>query len=92
MAKAYESDIRKVEDGVEEPVLISMNEPLRHGGYTFYQSSFIEGRGAETTVLSAVRNAGRLLPYISSLVMCLGLLIHLIVKVPTLIRSRGGAA
>ena len=92
MARSYRSIVNLIEDGTTRRVVIQMNEPLRHGGFTFYQSSFIEGMGSETTVLSAVRNAGRLLPYISSLVMCFGLLILLVVKVPTLIRSRGGAA
>jgi hypothetical protein len=92
MARSYRSIVNLVEHDTKRRVVIQMNEPLRHEGYTFYQASFIEGRGSDTTVLAAVKNAGRTLPYISSLVMCLGLLVHLVLKVPTLIRSRGGAA
>ena len=33
-----------------------MNEPLRHRGYTFFQSSFIEAPEGEATVLAAVKN------------------------------------
>ena len=29
-----------------------MNQPLRYKGYTFYQSSFIEDKTSESTVLS----------------------------------------
>ena len=57
-----------------------MNEPLRHKGYTFYQASFIDGELIQTTVLAAVKNYGRLFPYISTIVMCIGLLFHMIYK------------
>ena len=92
MARSYRSVVNLVQNDTKRRVVIQMNEPLRTYGYTFYQSSFIEGPDSETTVLAAVKNVGRTLPYISSLVMCLGLLIHLVVKVPTLIRARRGAA
>ncbi len=92
MARSYRSVVNLIEGDSKRRVVIQMNEPLRHFGYTFYQSSFIEGAGSETTVLAAVKNAGRTLPYISSLVMCFGLLVHLVLKVPTLIRSRRGVA
>jgi hypothetical protein len=92
MARSYRSVVNLVQDDTKRRVVIQMNEPLRTHGYTFYQSSFMEGPGSETTVLAAVKNVGRTLPYISSLVMCLGLLIHLVIKVPSLIRARRGAA
>ena len=88
VAKSYSSDVNLVSDGVSRHVLIKMNEPLRHKGYTFYQSSFIEGSGKDTTVLSVVKNYGRLFPYISSLIIALGLLIHIIVRLPGLIQTR----
>lgn len=88
VAKSYSSDVNLVSDGVSRHVLIQMNEPLRHSGYTFYQSSFIEGQGKDATVLSAVKNYGRLFPYISSLIIALGLLIHIIVRLPGLIQTR----
>ena len=53
---------------------IQMNEPLRYGGFTFYQASFIND---EITVLAAVKNYGRLFPYISSIIISLGILFHL---------------
>ncbi len=77
MAKSYKSTINLIEGDISRRVVIQMNEPLRHRGYTFYQSSFIEGGPRETSILSVVRNRGRLFPYISSLIMCFGLLIHL---------------
>lgn len=77
MASSYKSVVNLIEGDMRRRVVIQMNEPLRHGGYTFYQSSFIEGGPKETTILAAVKNRGRLFPYISSLIMCLGLMVHL---------------
>ena len=59
-----------------------MNEPLRHKGYTFFQASFIDDSDVETTVLATVKNYGRLFPYISSIIMSIGLLIHLLLMIP----------
>ena len=61
-----------------------MNQPLRYKGYTFYQSSFFESSEGEMTVLAAVKNYGRLFPYISSIVMCFGLMVHLVLRLPNL--------
>ena len=66
----------------KEEVLIKMNEPLRHNGYTFYQSSFFEGEFSDISVFAVVENYGRLFPYISSIIMCIGILLHLILKIP----------
>jgi len=78
IAKSYSSEINLIEDDVARRVLIEMNEPLRHRGYTFYQDSFIEDGMKETTVLATVKNHGRLFPYISTIIMCVGLLIHML--------------
>lgn len=78
MAKSYKSEVNLLADETSRRVVIQMNEPLRHGGYTFFQSSFDDRSAVEITYLAAVKNYGRLFPYISSLVMCLGLLVHLV--------------
>ena len=88
IAKSYSSDVNLIEAGISKRILIKMNEPLRHKGYTFYQSSFIESSEGETTVLAAVKNYGRIFPYISSIIMCIGLLIHLIMKLPDLFKKQ----
>ena len=90
IAKSYSSEISLIEAGVARRVLIKMNEPLRHKGYTFFQASFIEGPEIETTVLAAVKNYGRLFPYISSLIMCVGLLFHLFINLPGLFQTNKG--
>ena len=88
IAKSYSSDINLIENGISKRILIKMNNPLRHNGYTFYQSSFIESPDGETTVLAVVKNYGRLFPYISSIIMCVGLLFHLIMKLPNLFKKQ----
>ena len=72
----YHSDVLVKDGGLEWPVRIGMNEPLRYKGYTFYQSSFQQGEAMEATVLAVVRNKGQIFPYIGALVIALGLLLH----------------
>jgi hypothetical protein len=60
--------------GDDRDVLIYMNSPLRHGGLTFYQASF--GKNDTLTVLQVVRNPSWTLPYLSCLLVALGLLWH----------------
>ena len=87
IAKSYSSEVNLIENGIPRRVLIEMNEPLRHKGYTFFQASFIEGIKGDTTVLAAVKNYGRLFPYISSIIMSIGLLLHLFRSMPKLLRK-----
>jgi hypothetical protein len=54
--------------------LIYMNQPLRYEGKTFYQASF--GKNDTLSVLSVVENPGWLLPYVSCVLVSLGLLVH----------------
>ena len=81
IAKSYSSDVLLTENNISRKILIKMNEPLRYKGYTFYQASFIEGELNDTSVLAVVKNYGRLFPYISSIIMCLGLLLHMLLKI-----------
>jgi len=78
-AKEFESDIVIHDNDITWPHTISMNKPLRYKGYTFYQSSFEQLPDVEVTVLNVVQNSGRAFPYISTLIIFLGLLIHLII-------------
>lgn len=79
--KSYSSRVNiKGEGGVEREVVISMNKPLRFADYTFFQSSYyIAPNGTEYTILAVVKNAGRLLPYISSITIFTGMMIHFLV-------------
>ena len=88
MAKSYKSEILLKDGDYEWRSIIQMNEPLRYKGYTFYQSSVLITDGKELSVLAVVRNVGRLFPYISSIIICIGLLIHLFIRLPNLMRSK----
>jgi len=79
-ARSYQSDVIVHDMGVSWPVNIHMNAPLRYKGYTFYQSSFIESPLGDITVLNVVRNSGQIFPYISTAIILLGLLIHVILR------------
>jgi hypothetical protein len=65
--------------GEDREVVISMNNPLRYRGETFFQHSFPRdsenGRPIGTT-LQVVRNPGWLMPYISCGMVTLGMMIH----------------
>lgn len=79
-AKSYESRVRIRDRGVQWESVISMNAPLRYKGYSFYQSSFAQTNAGEISVLAVVWNAGRIFPYISGLLMCLGMILHIFLR------------
>lgn len=81
MARAFKSDVVVHEGDVHWPATISMNEPLRYKGYTFYQSSFSLRPDGEYSILSVVRNKGRVLPYIASGIIFAGLLLQVLIRV-----------
>ncbi len=78
VAKSYESYV-DLQDGLSSrPVKIWMNNPLRYQGYTFFQASFVIDKDGEHSTFAVVTNPGRLLPYISSLMVFGGMLLHFI--------------
>lgn len=62
-------------EGFEQDASVEMNKPYRHRGWTFYQSSFNQAL-PDYTQLTARFTTGRILPYISTIVVFLGLAIH----------------
>lgn len=86
MARSYQSVVNIIEGGAKRKVTISMNKPLRSHDYTLYQASFSQVDGRETSVLTVVKNAGRVFPYISSIIICIGILIHLVIQIPNLMK------
>lgn len=80
MARGFSSDVVVYDGDIRWPYHIRMNEPLRYKGYTFYQASFSIRPDGEYSVLSVVRNQGRILPYIASAIIFAGLLLHVIIR------------
>ena len=58
----------------DRSVIISMNNPLRTGGYAFYQAGY--ANDDRTSVLQAVRNPSWRIPYVSCAMIALGLVIQ----------------
>lgn len=84
MARSYSSQVILQDGQLQWHSLISMNNPMRYKGYTFYQSSFIENRNGRATVLEVVENVGAIFPYVSSIMICVGLLVHMFIRIPQL--------
>ncbi len=80
MAKVFRSDVTRIQGDLQQPVKISMNEPLRSQGYTLYQSSWGPQNARPGTPLwsgfSVVQNPADQLPLYATLVITLGLLIQ----------------
>ncbi len=75
---AFASSVRLVDELIQldEEREISMNAPLIHNKYAFYQSSFKESEtGAATSVLNVAYLPGRFLTYLGSGMICLGILV-----------------
>jgi hypothetical protein len=70
-AASYESEVDVPGQG---RVTISMNEPLKFQGFTFYQSSFEKDERGQpvASVLSVNRDPGRWIKYFGSLILVLG--------------------
>lgn len=66
--------LRNPERKEEREVLIYMNQPLRYDGKAFYQASF--GKQDTLTILQVVQNPGWLIPYLSTVLVTVGLFIH----------------
>lgn len=76
MAMSYESEVSIPDEN--EPVVISMNNPMKRKGFTFYQASFQEdemGR-PNLSILSVNRDPGRWIKYLGSIILVSGI-IHL---------------
>ena len=82
--KDFRSRVRidNAQSGEQREVEISMNHPLRYGGYTYYQYQMDAGQMAEqagrkpSSVLSVVRNPSWLTPYVGCAMVGAGLLIQ----------------
>ncbi|MEO5717523.1 MAG: cytochrome c biogenesis protein ResB [Chthoniobacterales bacterium] len=86
--KNFSSRVRLVdlERNENREVLISMNDPLRYRGFTFYQSGF--DNNDKTTILQVVKNPAMLLPYIACGLVAAGLLTQFSMHLFGFVRKR----
>jgi len=86
--KNFSSQVRLVdlERNERRDISISMNNPLRYRGYTFYQAGF--DNNDKTTILQVVKNPAMLLPYIACGLVALGLLLQFSMHLFGFVRKR----
>ncbi len=91
IAKVFMSDITKIEDGVSQEQKITMNEPLRHKGYTLFQASWGPGNAKPGDPLfstfAVVRNPADKYPVYACIIISVGLLVHFLQKLVKYIRT-----
>lgn len=80
MPRFFASDITRVENNVATDIHISMNDPMRYGGYIFFQSAWgppdaLPGQQLYS-VFSVVENPVDHGPLVALLIIWAGLLIH----------------
>jgi hypothetical protein len=87
--KNFSSRVRveRPDTGENREALIYMNNPLRYGGETYYQSSYDE-RDPRVSILQVVRNPSWLTPYFSCLLVGLWLAIHFLAHLVEFLKQR----
>ncbi len=90
-AATYESEVQV--PGQADDVVISMNSPLKHSGFTFYQSSFEQNEKGEpvASVLSVNHDPGRWLKYLGSFLIVFGSILLFYFKRATWLKARNPA-
>lgn len=84
---SFESYADLTENGATRPVKVWMNNPLRTYGYTFFQASYAQAEGqANKSTFAVVTNPGRVLPYVSSITVFAGLLLHFLIRLIPFVR------
>jgi hypothetical protein len=76
----FSSDVRLHEfaTGNARDTLIYMNHPLRYAGLTFYQASFADND--TRSMFQVVHNPARWIPYISTAITTIGLIVQFVVS------------
>jgi len=75
MPRSYESEITTVDSlsGRERSHVVSMNHPVEHGGYTFYQTRVSEQDGRGVSVLGVSRDPGQAIVFTGYVLLMLGM-------------------
>lgn len=87
----YSSEIilKDSENDQQLEARVWMNNPLRYGGETFYQSNYGMLRdGREFTALSVVTNTGWMIPYVSCMIVAVGMLAQFLMTLTRFLNRR----
>ena len=78
--------------GADRELTISMNDPLRYRGETYFQSGMNTPRegGPKETVLQVVRNPGWVLPYAACAMVTIGMVLHFTIGLVTFVMAGRG--
>lgn len=89
--RVFKSDVTRTDAGITQDCEITMNEPMRHRGYTLFQSSWgpAEAQPGDHlySVLAVVRNPADRFPLYACLVVTVGLTIHFSIKLLSYLKS-----
>jgi hypothetical protein len=92
IAKEFSSYVAKIEGESRQPLRITMNEPLRHKGYTLYQASWGPVNAGPHdrlfSVLAVVKNPADAVPLYACSVIGFGLLVHFCIKLFSYLRTQ----
>jgi hypothetical protein len=90
MPKDFASQIMLVNegDGIERELRIWMNNPLRYARRTFYQSGYLPNDGG--TVLQVVRNDTWMIPYLSCMIVFVGMTAQFVQSLGRYLRQEKG--
>lgn len=84
--KVFASDVIKRDGGVEQPIKIEMNKPLRHQGYTLFQASYNDKwtpdrpRSEMYSVFAVVNNPSDQWPVWATIMAAVGMTLHFCLK------------
>jgi ABC-type transport system involved in cytochrome c biogenesis permease subunit len=92
-AKNYSSEVQLIDprNNVDRDLSISMNNPLRYDGRTFYQSDF-DHKTEKGTILQVVSNPSWMASYVAFALVALGMLAHFGVMLFRFLRRRADEA
>ncbi len=92
LARSFSSRVAVASDGGERNLTLSMNKPLRYRGYTVYQASYSElPNGQQSSTFAVAKNYGRLIPYIATSIVVLGMIVHFVAMLVSRTLQRGAA-
>ena len=93
--KVFLSEVTQIDGDSEQAFRIAMNEPLRQGGYIFYQASWGPPDAGPNdplfSSLAVARNPADPIPLYASTVICFGLLVQFLLKLLGYLKTEGRA-
>ncbi len=81
--RSFESRVTLVDPSTGRTLdrVVSMNNPTKYGGYTFYQSSYSMDRGTTVSFLSVAKDPGLVVVFAGYVIVMVGMLIVLLTRV-----------